>query len=152
MSEHSFDAIDRVIVNQLQDGFPICERPYAAAAQALHIEESELLMRLERLLKDNRLTRFGPLYNVEQAGGAFVLVAMSVPTEDLERVIDVINAMPQVAHNYQREHSLNLWFVVGTSKVEEIDEVVAHIERHSGYVAYAMPKLKEYFLELKLRV
>ena len=80
MSEHHLDALDRDIINRLQDGFPICEHPYAAAAHALGIREAELLSRLKRLLDANTLTRFGPLYNVEQAGGALVLVAMSVPT------------------------------------------------------------------------
>ena len=150
MSEHPLDRVDRDIVNRLQDGFPICERPYAAAAEALGIEEDELLARLQRLLEAKTLTRFGPLYNVEQAGGAFVLVAMSVPEEDLERVVEIINAMPQVAHNYQREHRLNLWFVLATATQAEIDTAVEHIEKRTGHTVYAMPKMREYFLELKL--
>jgi len=150
--EHRIDEVDRSIINRLQDGFPICEQPYAAAARALGIEEAELLARLDRLLQANTLTRFGPLYNLEHAGGAFVLVAMSVPGEDLERVVEIVNAMPQVAHNYQREHHLNLWFVLATGTAEEIDQAVADIEQRTGHIAYAMPKLKEYFLELKLLV
>ena len=150
MSEHSLDALDRDIINRLQDGFPICEHPYAAAAQALGIREGELLTRLKRLLDANTLTRFGPLYNVEQAGGAFVLAAMSVPADDLERVVEIVNAMPQVAHNYQREHRLNLWFVLATATQAEIDTAVNHIEERTGHTVYAMPKLREYFLELKL--
>jgi DNA-binding Lrp family transcriptional regulator len=152
MTEAAHDATDREIINCLQDGFPICERPFAAAAQALGIEEAELLIRIERLLAANTLTRFGPLYNIEQAGGAFVLVAMSIPAEDVDRVAGMVNAMPQVAHNYLREHRFNLWFVLATGSASEIDQVLAQIEQRAGYRAYAMPKLKEYFLELKLRV
>jgi len=148
--EHYLDPVDRDIINRLQDGFPICEHPYAAAAQALGIREAELLTRLKRLLDANTLTRFGPLYNVEQAGGAFVLVAMSVPEEDLERVVEIVNAMPQVAHNYQREHRFNLWFVLATATQAEIDTAVAQIEKRTGQTVYAMRKLREYFLELKL--
>ena len=148
--EHYLDPVDRDIINRLQDGFPICEHPYAAAARALGIAEGELLARLKRLLEANTLTRFGPLYNVEQAGGAFVLVAMSVPEADLERVVEIVNAMPQVAHNYQREHRFNLWFVLATATQAEIDTAVAQIEKRTGQTVYAMPKLREYFLELKL--
>jgi DNA-binding Lrp family transcriptional regulator len=148
--EHCLDPVDRNIINRLQDGFPICEHPYAAAAHALGIAECELLARLKRLLEANTLTRFGPLYNVEQAGGAFVLVAMSVPEADLERVVKIVNAMPQVAHNYQREHRFNLWFVLATATQAEIDTAVAQIEKRTGQTVYAMPKLREYFLELKL--
>jgi len=151
MTEAAHDATDREIINCLQDGFPICERPFAAAAQALGIEEAELLIRIERLLAANTLTRFGPLYNVEQAGGAFVLVAMSIPADDLDRVAGIVNAMPEVAHNYLREHRFNLWFVLATGSASEIDEALAQIEQRTGYAVYAMPNLKEYFLELKLR-
>ena len=150
MVEYYLDPVDRDIINRLQDGFPICEHPYAAAAHALGIAEGELLARLKRLLEANTLTRFGPLYNVEQAGGAFVLVAMSVPEADLERVVEIVNAMPQVAHNYQREHRFNLWFVLATATQAEIDTAVAQIEKRTGQTVYAMPKLREYFLELKL--
>jgi DNA-binding Lrp family transcriptional regulator len=150
MLEHHLDAVDRDIINRLQSGFPICECPYQAAAQSLGIDEAELLARLERLLNSNTLTRFGPLYNIEQAGGAFVLVAMSVAQPDLERVIEILNAMPQVAHNYLREHRFNLWFVLATATHAESDEAVSDIESQTGYPAYAMPKLKEYFLDLRL--
>ena len=150
MSEPVCDAVDREIINQLQSGFPICERPYAAAAAKLGITEVELLTRLERLLAANVLTRFGPLYNIEQAGGAYVLAAMSVPEADLARTVDIVNAMPQVAHNYQREHRFNLWFVLATAAQGEIDTAVEHIEKRTGHAVYAMPKLREYFLELRL--
>ena len=64
--------------------------------------------------------------------------------------MQIVNAMPQVAHNYQREHRLNLWFVLATATQAEIDTAVAQIEKRTGYTVYAMPKLREYFLELKL--
>jgi DNA-binding Lrp family transcriptional regulator len=152
MPEHVLDETDRSIVNRLQEGFPICDRPYAAAAQALGIQESELITRLQRLLAANTLTRFGPMYNVERAGGAFVLAAMSVPQADLDRVVQVVNALPQVAHNYERAHRLNLWFVLATATQAEIDAAVLQIEELTGYAVYAMPKLREYFLELKLSI
>jgi DNA-binding Lrp family transcriptional regulator len=66
---------------QLQGDFPICERPYAEAAAQLGIAEDELLQRLERLLADKVLTRFGPMFQVEAMGGAFVLAALAAPEE-----------------------------------------------------------------------
>ena len=40
------DALDRRIVNGLQGGFPVSERPYRGAAAALGIGEDELIQRL----------------------------------------------------------------------------------------------------------
>ena len=65
-------AVDRQIIDNLQGEFPICERPYAEVAERLGITENELLQSLERLLADKVLTRFGPMYQIERMGGAFV--------------------------------------------------------------------------------
>ncbi|MBZ0092177.1 MAG: Lrp/AsnC family transcriptional regulator, partial [Sulfuricellaceae bacterium] len=42
------DDTDRIIVNRLQGGFPICERPFAAVAEALGLSEDELIRRVDR--------------------------------------------------------------------------------------------------------
>jgi DNA-binding Lrp family transcriptional regulator len=144
------DALDRAIVNRLQDGFPVCERPYEVVAGQLGCDEDELLARLDRLLSDRVLTRFGPMYHAERLGGGLSLVAMKIPPGDFERVAEIVNAMPEVAHNYAREHAFNMWFVLATETPEGQRAALDRIEREAGYPAYSMPKIREYFVELKL--
>ncbi|MCD6706185.1 MAG: AsnC family transcriptional regulator [Thiobacillus sp.] len=144
------DALDRAIVNRLQGGFPLCERPYAAVAEQLGSSEDEVLARVERLLRDRVLTRFGPMFHAERLGGGLSLVAMKIPPGDFERVAEIVNAMPEVAHNYAREHALNMWFVLATETPEGQREALDRIERETGFPVYAMPKIREYFVELKL--
>src|SRR5574343_1718999 len=96
------DATDRAIIDTLQGDFPLCERPYAQAAERLGIGEADLLSRLERMLEDKVLTRFGPMFQIERMGGAFVLAALAVPEDRFEAVAEQVNAFPQVAHNYRR--------------------------------------------------
>ncbi|MBL8404009.1 MAG: Lrp/AsnC family transcriptional regulator, partial [Dechloromonas sp.] len=110
------DAIDRAIIDTLQGDFPLTEHPYAQAAERLGIAEADLLARLERMLADKVLTRFGPMFQIERMGGAFVLAALAVPEARYETVTAQVNALPQVAHNYRREHLLNMWFVLATEK------------------------------------
>jgi siroheme decarboxylase len=140
------DAVDREIVNGLQGGFPICERPYAEMAQKFGIGEEELISRLEKLLAEKVLTRFGPMFQIERMGGAFSLAAMKVPEDDYEHVTGIVNALPEVAHNYRREHVFNMWFVLATETPEGISQAIARIEAESGYPVYNMPKEKEYFV------
>lgn len=145
------DAIDRAIVNRLQDGFPVCERPYAAVAGELGLGEEELLARLGRLLQERVLTRFGPMFHAERMGGGLSLAAMKIPPDDFERVAGIVNAMPEVAHNYARDHALNMWFVLATETPQGQLDAIAAIERNTGYPVFNMPKIREYFVELKLR-
>ncbi len=144
------DAIDRLIVNNLQGGFPVCERPYAEAAAKLGLTEDELIARLDRLLAEGVLTRFGPMYHAERLGGALTLAALKVPAEDFARVAAVVNAFPEAAHNYQREHEFNMWFVLATEAPERIDQVIAAIEHETGYRVYPFPKIEEFHVGLRL--
>lgn len=143
------DAIDRHIVNNLQGGFPICERPYAEMSARLGLHEEDLIRRLDALLEQGTLTRFGPMYHAERLGGALTLAAMKIPTGDFDRVTEIVNGFPEVAHNYTREHAFNMWFVLATETPQRIAEVLAQIETATGYTVYNMPKLEEFFVGLR---
>lgn len=143
-------AVDRQIIDNLQGEFPICERPYAVVAERMGISEADLLQRLEQLLADKVLTRFGPMYQIERMGGAFVLAALAAPEDRYDEVTALVNALPQVAHNYRREHALNMWFVLATETQGGIAEALVRIERDTGLPVYAFPKEREFFVEMKL--
>ncbi len=145
------DELDRAIINHLQGGLQVCERPYLLAANELGISENGLITRLASLLKRGILTRIGPLFQIEKAGGAFTLAALHAPTENYDAIAEKVNALPEVAHNYEREHALNMWFVVATETPEQIVDVIKKIEQETGYTVFNFPKSKEYFVELKLR-
>ena len=146
------DELDRAIVNALQGGFPISDEPYREVAETLGIAEAELIARLGRMLEEKTLTRFGPMFQVERMGGAFVLAALAVPEADYERVAEQVNALPEVAHNYRREHAFNMWFVLATEQPERKTAVLAAIEQVTGYPLLDMPKIAEYFVGLRLEV
>lgn len=146
------DDIDRNIVNLLQGGFPVSERPYRRLAQTLGLTEDQLIERIRRMLDEGVLTRFGPLYQAERLGGAYTLAAMRVPAQDVEHVALAVNRLPEVAHNYEREHAFNLWFVLATETPQGIAGAAQRIERETGYPVYLMPKLDEYFVGLRFAV
>jgi DNA-binding Lrp family transcriptional regulator len=146
------DDLDRALINNLQGGFPICERPYAEVAARVGSDEATVIARIEGLLARGLLSRFGPMYHAEQMGGALSLAAMQIPAEDFERVTEIVNRQPEVAHNYERNHRLNMWFVLATETPAAQRETIQRIEQESGYPVYNMPKIREYFVELKLHV
>ena len=144
------DEIDRRIINALQVGFPICDAPYQQVAGQLGLTEQVLLERLQTLLDKGPLSRFGPLYHAELMGGALTLAAVKAPPERFDEVTDIINAFPEVAHNYARNHELNMWFVIATETPEQIRQTLTAIEQQTGLTVVNMPKINEYFVGLKL--
>lgn len=144
------DDIDRAIINSLQDGFPVSEQPFAEAGDAVGLSGEALITRLECLLADGTLSRFGPMFNAERMGGAFCLCAMAVPAQRFEEVAALVNAHAEVAHNYERSHALNMWFVLAPERPERIGEVVTQIKRETGLEVYAFPKLEEFFIGFRV--
>lgn len=144
------DEIDRLIINTLQTGFPICDSPYRQVAIQLGLTEQALIERLNTLLDNGTLSRFGPLYHAELMGGALTLAAVKAPPERFAEVTGIINAFPEVAHNYARNHALNMWFVIATETPEQIQQTINAIEQLTGLTVYDMPKINEYFVGLKL--
>lgn len=146
------DDTDRAIINNFQGGFPISERPYADAAAVVGITETEFLRRIEGLIERGLLSRFGPLYRAERMGGAVTLAALAAPQERYDELAEIVNAFPEVAHNYEREHALNMWFVLAVDRPERIDDILIQIEKATGCAVYNMPKLDEFYIGLRLEV
>ncbi len=146
------DETDRAIVNALQGGFPVCDRPFREAARGLALAEDELIARIGAMREDGRLSRFGPLFDAEKIGGAVTLAALAVSEARFDEVALAVNARPEVAHNYARDHALNMWFVISAEKAARIAEVIAEIELETGLRVLVLPKEREFFIGLKLEL
>jgi DNA-binding Lrp family transcriptional regulator len=146
----ALDALDRRILNALQDGLPLVPEPFAGIAADLGIDADSLLARLARLKADGAITRFGPFFDAAALGGAFCLCAMAVPEERFEAVAAQVNALPEVAHNYARAHAFNMWFVLATETPEAIEATADAIEAGTGLAVLRLPKLEEFFVGFRV--
>lgn len=143
------DETDRAIINALQGGFPISRQPFADAAAPLGLSEDELIARIKAMRESGVLSRFGPMYNADRFGGHNTLVAMAVPEERFDEVAAVVNSYPEVAHNYARDHALNMWFVVAAESRARVDELLTEVEERTGLPVYDVPKVREFHVGLK---
>ncbi|OOE09445.1 AsnC family protein [Stutzerimonas degradans] len=146
------DDFDRQLINRLQHGLPLVRQPWQALAEELGSSSEALRARVQALLDDGTLTRFGPMFDIERLGGAFTLAALSVPEERFDEVAAVLDAMPEVAHNYRREHAWNMWFVLGCATPEGIAETIARIEAQTGLPVLNLPKEETYHVGLHFPV
>ncbi|WP_254769235.1 Lrp/AsnC family transcriptional regulator [Salinilacihabitans rarus] len=149
---------ERAVVNAFQGGFPVVAAPFEPAAAAMRergvdVTAAELLETIRDLDERGVLSRFGPLVNASEIGGAATLVATHAPADRFDEVVEAINARREVAHNYEREHPhLNVWFVVSVAEDERIEEVLAEIEAETGQETYDLPKQREFRVEAKFYV
>ena len=145
-------ATEKAVINRLQHGLPLEPQPYAAVARELDIPETQLLACLQQLLERGVLTRFGPMFHAGALGGGLTLAAMSIPDAGFERIAALVNRYPEVAHNYRREHRLNMWFVLATETEEDIPRVIRAIEKDTGYPVYNLPREEEFHVRLHFSV
>lgn len=146
----ALDATDARLIDHLHAGFPITDRPFARIGEALGLAEEDVIERLRALLASGVLTRLGPLFHIERAGGCYLLAALEVTPERFDAVAAQVNAHLQVAHNYRREHRLNMWFVVAADSQAGVDDCVRAIEAETGLRVHCFPKEREFRVELRL--
>lgn len=141
------DALDRRILDRFQRGLPLVPRPYAAMAEALGCAEAELLARLERLRAAGMVARVGATFRPNRVG-ASTLAAMAVPPDRLDLVAVLVNAYEEVNHNYQREHRLNLWFVVAAPTPARLREVLDGVAAATGLTVHEFPLVDGFHIDL----
>ena len=143
----ALDLLDRRLLNEFQRDFPLVERPFEAIGRQLGIAEPEVLARYARLLDDGAISRVGVVF-APNAVGASTLAAMAVPPARVEEVAAIVNTQPETNHNYEREHRLNLWFVLTAPTRLGLDAAIARIERAAHLPVLALPLLEEYHIDL----
>jgi len=147
---NALDATDRAILNRMQDALPLSPHPFATLAADLGLEEDALLTRIQTLREIGAITRFGPFYDAEAMGGAFCLCAIEVPAPRFDEVMTLVNAHPEVAHNYERTHRLNMWFVLACERPDQIEQAAARIEQDTGLPVLRFPKEHEFFIGFRV--
>ncbi|CAO3433099.1 Lrp/AsnC family transcriptional regulator [Azospirillum doebereinerae] len=141
------DPTDRRLLDEFQRGFPLVPHPFAELAARLGGTASDILDRLGRLTAAGAVARVGATFRPHRVGSS-TLAAMAVPAEALPRVAALVGAFEEVNHNYEREHRLNLWFVVTADDAERVRAVLAEIEAATGLPVLDLPLERGYHLDL----
>lgn len=142
-----YTELERRLLNDFQQDLPLSPTPYADMAARLGVDERTVLETLAGLQARGAVSRVGPVFRPNSIGVS-TLAALAVPAPRLEQVAAYLNDLPQVNHNYEREHEFNLWFVVTAADRNELDAVLDQIEAWSGCPVLDLPMLEDYFIDL----
>lgn len=138
--ERTVDRIDRKILNIVQSGFPVVERPFKALAEEVGVTEVEALERVTALRESGVIRKIGPVFDSQKLGYKSTLVAMAVPPARLEDAARVVSRYPEVTHNYGRATAgarrgagrYNLWFTLIAPTVSRIEEILHEVRQETG--------------------
>lgn len=135
------------LVDNWQRGFPLVARPYAHIGARGGMTEERVLEMLAHLAQLGVLSRVGATLRPNTAG-ASMLAAMQVPPQRLEEVAEIVNREPSVNHNYEREHAINLWFVVTAADRAALTAALGRIRAASGLDVLELPLERSYHIDL----
>ena len=113
------DAVDRALLNRLQEGLPLELDPYGVLAAEIGIPRPELLDRIRTLIVSGRIRRLGGVFDASAMGYSGVLVGAEVPEGIYREVAAFVGAIPGVTHNYRRPGFLNMWFTLTTESDDD---------------------------------
>lgn len=135
------------LLNDFQRDFPLVRRPFAEVARRCALTEAQVLGAYRRALEDGVVSRIGVVF-APHAVGASTLAAMAVPSSRIEAVAAIVSARPEVNHNYEREHRVNLWFVATAATQAALDAALAGIEKQTRIRVLSLPLVEEYHIDL----
>jgi DNA-binding Lrp family transcriptional regulator len=139
--------LQKHLLNDFQRDFPLSSTPFRDLADSLGVAEAEVLAGLRNLSDSQLISRVGPVFAPQRVGTS-TLAALAVPEERLEEVAEWVSRLPEVNHNYEREHRYNLWFVLTAPDQERLDGVLAEIERWTGLAVLSLPLLENFHIDL----
>jgi siroheme decarboxylase len=139
--------LDRELLDRYQRGFPLVSRPFAQIGSELGVSEDTVLDSYATLQKLGIISRIGAVVRPHRCGWS-TLAAMAVPEDQLEQVAAVVSALPEVNHNYERSHKLNLWFVVTAPSEAAVAAVLRHVELATGRPVLDLPLEESFRVDL----
>ena len=123
---------DKKFLRGLQSDFPLTSRPFAVLAGRAGVSEEEMLSYFKKLHKTKVLRYIAAMFDLRMLGIVSSLIAMRVPAGKIKKTVEIINAYPNVSHNYLRESDYNVWFTLSASSERRLQVILRNICRKSG--------------------
>jgi DNA-binding Lrp family transcriptional regulator len=139
--------VEERLLNDYQRGFPLEPRPFARIARELGTSEATILDLVRALGAAGAIGRVGVVVRPNTVG-ASTLAAVAAPEDRLAEVAEALGARTEVNHCYEREHAINLWFVVTARDEAEVARVLREIEVETGLAVIDLPLLDGYHIDL----
>jgi len=121
------DKTDSKILQELQDAFPLSERPYEIIAKKLNISEEELWDRIQNMLDEGVTRRMGASFDSKKLGFRSTLAAVSVDSEQVDHAAEIIGQFHEVTHSYLRNDVFNIWFTIIAVDDNRIEVILEQI-------------------------
>jgi len=141
------------LLYEMQNAFPMVERPFKAVAEKLGSTEEEVMALVQKLKDEKIIRQTSAIFDTKRLGYKSSLVAFKVPEEKIDEAAEIINAHPGVSHNYLRNHDYNIWFTMAVSPDSKLglERTITLLKQRTGAEdAIILPTLKMFKISVKM--
>ena len=145
--------MENELLFEMQNAFPMTQRPFKAVAEKLNTTEEEVLSLVQKLKDEKIIRQTSAIFDTKRLGYKSSLVAFKVSEDKIDQAAQIINAHPGVSHNYLRNHDYNIWFTMAVAPdsklgLEKTIEILK--ERTGADDAIILPTLKMFKISVKM--
>ena len=123
--------LDRALLLEIQDGFPLSATPYRDVASAIGAQTEDVLSAIEKLQRNGCIKRIGCVVNHVVTGfDANCMVVWNVPDEELDDRGELVGELPYVTLCYHRPRRpaqnwpYNLFTMIHGRESDAVDEKI----------------------------
>jgi DNA-binding Lrp family transcriptional regulator len=145
--------MENELLYEMQNAFPMTERPFRSVAEKLDTTEDEILSMVQKLKDEKIIRQTSAIFDTKRLGYKSSLVAFKVAEENVEKAAELINAHPGVSHNYLRNHDYNIWFTMAVAPDSKLglEKTIEILKEQTGAEdAIILPTLKMFKISVKM--
>lgn len=121
------EELDSLILQKLQNDFPLAERPYDDISNQLEITTDQLWERINKLISEGTIRRFGASLDSRKLGFSSTLASIKVGADTVDKAAEIVGKYAEVTHSYLRNGQFNIWFTLIASGQDRIEIILEEI-------------------------
>lgn len=141
------------ILLKIQKSFPLVAKPFEVLANELNITEDEVIKILQEAKTNNIIRQTSAIFDTKKLGYQSSLVAFEIDDDKIDDAVKILNSHPGISHNYERNHSFNIWFTMAVAPdsilgLEKTIKILSQQTKANDYII--LPTLKLFKIAVKL--
>ncbi len=141
------------ILLRVQKNFPLDPKPFQIIANELGISEDEVISIIQDQKDQKIIRQTSAIFDTKSLGYKSSLVAFEIDEDKIDEAVKILNAHPGISHNYERNHTFNIWFTMAVSPtttlgLEPTIEALAKLTKANNFII--LPTLKLFKISVKL--
>ena len=145
--------MENELLFEMQNAFPMTQRPFKEVAEKLNSTEEEVLTLVQKLKEDKIIRQTSAIFDTKRLGYKSSLVAFKVAEDKIDEAAALINAHPGVSHNYLRNHDYNIWFTMAVTPDSKfgLEKTIDILKEQTGAEdGIVLPTLKMFKISVKM--